>query len=155
MDQGKKLPDFIPDFYDAAVDPSLWVDVLEKVAQFIGGPSAFLFWKDATNKNGNLLHAFGLDPHDARLSFETYLKLDPVIAAGAFAEIDEPVSVEDVISYDEYLRTPFHREWAEPQGLVDFSAAWSRSQRPAQPTSVCLAMSAMASSAGKRGSVCG
>ena len=71
-------------------------------------------------RTGIYSHAFGLDPHDTRLSFETYLKLDPVIAAGAFAEIDEPVSVEDVISYDEYLRTPFHREWAEPQGLVDF-----------------------------------
>ena len=113
-------PDFIADIYDAVLDPSRWVGVLEKAAQFVGGPSAALFSKDAINKSGNLAYGYGLDPHYTQLYFDEYVKLDPVTTGNLFAEIGEPITIGDFIPYDEYFETPFYQGWAKPQGLVDF-----------------------------------
>jgi hypothetical protein len=32
------------DIYDAALDPELWIDVLEKAAKFVGGPAASIYF---------------------------------------------------------------------------------------------------------------
>jgi DNA-binding CsgD family transcriptional regulator/PAS domain-containing protein len=37
--------------------------------------------------------------------------------------IDQPVAVADLMPYQAFLQTQFYREWAQPQGLVDFVAA--------------------------------
>jgi DNA-binding CsgD family transcriptional regulator len=113
-------PDFIADIYDAVLEPSRWVGVLEKAARFVGGPSASLFSKDAINKSGNLAYGYGLDPHFTQLYFNEYVKLDPVTTGNVFAEIEEPITIGDFIPYDEYFETPFYQGWARPQGLVDF-----------------------------------
>jgi len=64
-----------------------------------------------------------LDPHYKRTYFETYIKLDPATTGHYLAEIEEPVSTIDFISYDEFLETRFYREWVRPQGIADFLSA--------------------------------
>ena len=32
------------------------------------------------------------------------------------------MATADLVSYDEFLATRFYREWAQPQGLVDFAS---------------------------------
>src|SRR6185369_10751548 len=113
-------PDFVGDIYDAVLEPANWVGVLEKVARFVGGSGASLFSRDAINKSGNLVHGFGLDPNYTRLYFERYVGLDPISNGNLLAEIEEPISIGDVIPYDRYFETSFYREWARPQELVDF-----------------------------------
>ena len=34
--------------------------------------------------------------------------------------MEEPIATGDLVPYDEFLQTRFYREWAQPQGLVDF-----------------------------------
>jgi DNA-binding CsgD family transcriptional regulator len=120
MYQDDIAPDFVADIYDAVLDPSLWVGVLEKAARFVGGPAASLFSKDAIGRGGDLSYGFGLDPRYTQLYFDKYMKLDPVTTGNAFAGVEEPIAIGDLIPYDEYFETPFYQEWAKPQGLVDF-----------------------------------
>jgi DNA-binding CsgD family transcriptional regulator len=114
----------IGDIYDAALDPSLWVPVLNKIRAFIGGTSAALFAKDAIRRSLNVYYDDGcLDPHYKQLYFDKYAQLDPFTTGHVLAEVGEPLSTIDILSFEEFYETRFHREWAQPQGLVDFACA--------------------------------
>jgi len=124
MDEAQRLSGLIGEIYDAAVEPSLWFDVLGKAAEFVGGVSATLFSKDASRKNGQVHYDDGrIDPHYKQLYFEKYVKLDLATTGHYFAEIGEPVATADLIPYEEFLQSRFYLEWARPQALVDFVSA--------------------------------
>jgi hypothetical protein len=117
MQEAERLSALIGDIYDAALDPTLWVDVLGKTKSFIGGQAAALGWKDAVSKRGDTYHDDGgISPHDRRLYFDKYVKLDPCTTGQFFAEIGEPVASEDLIPYDELVQTRVYKEWIRPQG---------------------------------------
>jgi DNA-binding CsgD family transcriptional regulator len=119
MPEAEQLSALIGAIYDAALDPALWPQVLPKSAQFVGGPAAALFSKDATSKSGDVAYYCGIDPYYRQLYFEKYIKLDPLTIGHFFAEVEQPVAVADLMSYDEFLETRAYREWGRPQGLVD------------------------------------
>jgi DNA-binding CsgD family transcriptional regulator/PAS domain-containing protein len=54
------------------------------------------------------------------LYFRKYVGLNPVTIPRLFTNVDEPIATGDLVPYDEFLQTRFYREWAQPQGLVDF-----------------------------------
>jgi DNA-binding CsgD family transcriptional regulator/PAS domain-containing protein len=118
-----QLSELIGDIYDAALDPTQWINVLARTAPFVGGPAASLYSKDMASKTGNVAYQFGLDPQYVQLFFDTYMKFDPTSIGYFIADIEEPVSTADVIPYDEFLETRFYKEWAQPQGLVDTAHA--------------------------------
>jgi DNA-binding CsgD family transcriptional regulator len=109
----------IGDIYDAALDPSLWMGVLAKCAQYVGGPAAAIFAKDALSKTGHVVYHSGIAALYERLYFEKYIKLDPLTVGHFFANVGEPVAVGDIIPYDEFCETRAYQEWGRPQGLVD------------------------------------
>jgi DNA-binding CsgD family transcriptional regulator len=82
--------------------------------------AATLYWKDVVNKSGDISYDWGVDPHYKKLYFEQYIKIDPLTCAQFFADVCEPVSTSDVISHEEFLETRIYREWAKPQGVIDF-----------------------------------
>lgn len=124
MQEAKILSPLIGELYDAAIDPTLWEPVLRKVAAFVGGHSAGVVVKDASAKTGGLAYDDNvLSPHYKRLYFEKYIKLDPCTTGQFFAQIGEPISTSDIVPYEEFLKTRFYREWAQPQGFVDFIAS--------------------------------
>jgi DNA-binding CsgD family transcriptional regulator len=116
----EQFSNLIGDIYDAALDPSLWVPVLEKCVSFVGGCGGALFFKNAAGAGGDTYFDTGITPYFRKLYFEQYVMLDPSTTGHFVAEIEQPVAIEDFISYDEFLETRFYREWAQPQGLVDF-----------------------------------
>jgi hypothetical protein len=121
MGEAQAVSALIGDIYDAALDPARWPDALRQVARFVGGPSAGLLSKDATRKSGNIFYSDGgIEPHYVRLYFDSYVKLDPLNTAHFFAEIDQPVSIADIMPVAEFHETRFWKEWAQPQGLVDY-----------------------------------
>ena len=123
-DRADSVSALIGEIYDAALDPSLWESVLLKVRAFIGGSSAALFAKDAIRKSLNVYYDDGgLDPYYRQLYFDKYVQLDPFTMSHAMAEVGEPMSTVDILSFDEFHKTRFHKEWARPQGLVDFACA--------------------------------
>jgi DNA-binding CsgD family transcriptional regulator/PAS domain-containing protein len=124
MDETTELSALIGDVYDAALDPALWRDVLDRTKRFVGGHAASLAWKDAVAKRGDTYYEdHEIDPHYRQLYFEKYIKLDPCTTGQFFAEIGEAVCTSDVIPYDEFKETRFYLEWARPQQLVDAALA--------------------------------
>ena len=127
MHETEQLSELIGAIYDAAIDANLWVSVLGRTREFVGGAAAGLGWKDAAAKSGGIYYD---DYHDdgsgsaVSLSyrqsyFEKYVKLDPCSTGQFFAEIGQPVITTDLIPYDEFLQTRFYKEWVRPQGLID------------------------------------
>jgi DNA-binding CsgD family transcriptional regulator len=120
MHETEQLSALIGDIYDAALDPTLWVDVLRKTRAFIGGWAIALSWKDAVAKRGGSYFAEGgQDPRYHQLYFEKYIKFDPFTMTQFVVEVEEPKSFLDVLSHDEWIQTRIYKEWAQPQGIVD------------------------------------
>jgi DNA-binding CsgD family transcriptional regulator len=123
MDESERLSALIGDIYDAALDSSLWVGVLKKCAGFVGGVAASLTFKDASSRSGQYAFQFGLDPDYVQLYFDKYIRLDPLSTGQCFASIEQPAATADHIPYDQFVKTRFFKEWAQPQGLVDAATA--------------------------------
>jgi DNA-binding CsgD family transcriptional regulator len=123
MQQIEAVSALIGEIYDAALQPDLWPGVLGKTADYVGGPAAALFFKDAVNMHGNSVYDVGTDPHFKKTYFDTYIALDPSTVGHYFADIGEPIATGDLTPYDEFLQSRFYLEWARPQQFVDFIAA--------------------------------
>jgi DNA-binding CsgD family transcriptional regulator/PAS domain-containing protein len=127
MHETEQLSEMIGDIYDAAIDPNLWVRVLGRTREFVGGAAAGLGWKDVAAKSGGIYYEdYYDDGNGSTVSlsyrqsyFEKYVKLDPCTTGQFFAEIGQPIITADLIPYDEFLQTRFYKEWASPQGLID------------------------------------
>jgi DNA-binding CsgD family transcriptional regulator len=119
MDQEAQLSELIGEIYDAALDPSLWNDVVGKAAHFVGGPAAAIYSKSPTTGNGDVYYEAGTDPYYRQLYFDKYVKLDPSTTSHYFADVEQLIATADYMPYSEFLETRFYREWAHPQGLVD------------------------------------
>ena len=121
-----ELEDFsllIGDVYDAALDPGLWPDVLQRVCGFVGGAAAGLLSKDSANQSGEMYYVWGDAPEFTQLYFNKYVRLDPFTTAQFFFDVGDVISIDNVMPYDEYKETLVFKEWAQPQGYVDVAAA--------------------------------
>lgn len=122
MREAEVVSALIGDIYDAALEPSRWTDVLGKIRGYVVGAAAALYWKDAASRNGDVYYEDGgIEPQYRQSYFEHYIKLNPTSTGIFFAKIEEPTGTADHLPYDEFLATRFYREWAQPQGLVDFA----------------------------------
>lgn len=120
MSEVRDVADLIGSIYDAALTPTEWPDTLVKIASFVGGANASLYWKDAASRTAQIaFHSGGLDQTFIDLYFDSFSKFDPSTTAHFFSEIDKPTSTTDYIDYDEFLKTRFYKEWVAPQRLVD------------------------------------
>jgi len=119
----ERLGSLIGDIYDAALDHSLWPQVLHAAIDYVGGCGAGLFSKDPTAQRGDLHYSIGIEGNYQKSYFDEYIMLDPATTAHFFAEIEAPMAVADMMPYAEFLETRFYREWVRPQGLVDFLSA--------------------------------
>jgi DNA-binding CsgD family transcriptional regulator len=121
---GDDLPAFsalVGEVYDAALDPARWPAVLGKVRDFVGGSAVSLISKDAATKDFCVYYQCGnIDPYYVQLYAESYAGFDPSTTAHVLAEIEQPICFGDFMTYEELLETRIYKEWARPQGLVDF-----------------------------------
>jgi len=119
-----QLSRLVGDLYDAAVDPALWRVALSGARDFIGGASAGIVTKNASANSGRVCFDDGSIAPDYTASyFDGYVTLDPCTTGHFFSSPDAPVSTADLIPYPEFLETRFYREWARPQGFVDYMGA--------------------------------
>jgi DNA-binding CsgD family transcriptional regulator len=108
----------IGDIYDAAIDPTLWRQVLGRICAFVGGSSAALYWHDAATERSEALHLFNDNPTYTRLYFEKYLPMNPMFPAATFVDAGVVTTDEDIMPASELVKTRFYKEWVEPQGIV-------------------------------------
>src|SRR6266699_267397 len=122
MNINEQLSSLIGDIYDAVLDPSQRVDVLDKIATFTGGQSGGLLSKHTLRKSENLYCYVAAATESLRVYSESYPKLDPTADLPGFG-IEQVVSTTDLVPYEEFRRGRFYREWAQPQGWVDVASA--------------------------------
>ncbi|WP_374651579.1 helix-turn-helix transcriptional regulator [Dongia sp.] len=121
MDEAAELSATIERIYDAALDQGLWPTTLAAIAAFVEGYSAAIFSKSSSLTDGALYHHDGrIAPEFQQAYFTRYIKLDPANTLQYFAELEVPVSVSSLVPLSELADTRFYREWAAPQGLIDF-----------------------------------
>jgi DNA-binding CsgD family transcriptional regulator len=121
--ESELLSSLIGEIYDTALDRTLWPAALRKIAAFVPGVSAAVFWNDIASNSGDVyFDDGGIDPIYRALYFEKYVKLNPITTPRFFAQPEVPVATSDLVPYPEFLTTRFYREWAQPQGLVDFAS---------------------------------
>ncbi len=70
------------------------------------------------SKSGNIYYQAGVEQRFVELYSETYWKCDPVVSL-LDREVEQIISVPDLVPYDEFCAGRFYREWAEPQGWID------------------------------------
>lgn len=112
----------VSDIYDTVLDPERWPDALRALAHYVGGPAAGLYAKDAAAKTGNLFYGStdGIAPEYAERYFTTYVRLDVSNMSHYFMDVGDVAGTADLLDYAEFTQSRFYREWAVPQGLVDF-----------------------------------
>jgi DNA-binding CsgD family transcriptional regulator len=116
----ERLSDIISTIYDAALDPSLWEGAIERVTRFVEGEGAGLFFKDVDAHHVFVPHSFGVQwPLPVHLFRQIY-----PAAVGLFrGEIEQLISIRDLMPFDQLMQTGFYEEWVRPRRLVDFVSA--------------------------------
>ncbi len=122
-DEAAQVSGLIGGIYDAALDPDLWPRALKGVGQFVGGPATALYAKDTVRKTGNVFYAFGVEPPFVQSYFDKYVAFDPFTTTRFFFAVEQVISTKDIMSHEEFRATTFFKEWASPQGWVDFVSA--------------------------------
>src|SRR5690349_18739996 len=121
MSDTELLSGMIGDIYDAALDPTLWLDVLEQCSKFVGGAAAALYIKDPVSKAAIIdrNYVFGIPDEFTDRYLDTYVKLDPSTTGLFFFGVGEVSSTADILPLEEFYQTRFFKEWAGPQHLID------------------------------------
>ena len=119
MPEAEQLSSLIGDIYDAALDRSLWVDVLRSAMKFVDAQGSGLLSRDAVSKSADIHHALGVAPDYVQLYVDTYARLDPSTMTMFSSEVGQVASIVDQMAYDEFVKSRFYQEWARPQGWVD------------------------------------
>ena len=116
----QQLSDLIGVIYDAAIDPSLWDGAIERAAHFAGGAGAGLFCKDVGAHHATIPHRFGFQ---VPLPVELFRQIYPSAEGHFLGDLEQPVATTDLMPFAELAQSELYRQWAEPQGFVDFVSA--------------------------------
>jgi DNA-binding CsgD family transcriptional regulator len=116
------LSQLIGSIYDAALDCSLWLSVLEQASRFVGGAAAGMYSKDITIQKGEVYYNWNVDASCVAEYFNKYIRFDPTLTAHLFFPVEDIYSTTDVVPYQEFVETKFYKEWAKPHGWADHLA---------------------------------
>lgn len=120
----QSLSSLVAAIYDAALAPQHWPTVLDACRRFVGGLSANIFAKDSAGVSGGVYYTDGyIGDHWTRAYFERYARIDPATGMHLVTPLEQSVSTADLVDLDEFRESRFYREWAVPQGIVDFICA--------------------------------
>jgi DNA-binding CsgD family transcriptional regulator len=119
-DDQQQLSDLISVIYDAAIDPSRWEDAIVSIVQFVGGAAGGLFCKDVGVQHATVPHRFGFD---VPLRVELFRQIYSSAEGHFLGDLEQPIATTDLMSFAALTQSELYRQWAEPQGLVDFVSA--------------------------------
>jgi DNA-binding NarL/FixJ family response regulator len=97
--------------------------VLEKTSRFVRGIDASMLSHDTSRRSGTLFCSWGVDEVCNKAYVEEYAKINPFVPMFALTRIGETYSAGTVMPYHEMRASRFYKEWAQPQGHVDFVGA--------------------------------
>lgn len=115
-----KVTGLLNDMYDAALDPTLWPQVLRGTASLVGGISGAIYSRDTSAAGGDFHCSIDLDPRFSELYQTHYLPLSPLLPYEERLPAGTVFSASDVMPYATLCASTFFNEWARPQGFADF-----------------------------------
>jgi DNA-binding CsgD family transcriptional regulator/PAS domain-containing protein len=113
----------VGDIYDCILEPSGWTSVVARFAEFSGGAGASIHMLNPVSGSTGIFVEHGVDPEWSALGRSVYAPMSPVGTAALLFDLDQPVSVFDVVEEAEYVESRFYREWLAPKGYFDIMGA--------------------------------
>ena len=150
-DDQQRLSDLIGVIYDAAIDPSLWEDAIEKAAYSVGGAGAALVDKDVGAGNA----AFNITSGLRRLPVDLFKPISSSAEPHFLGDLEHPIATTDLHPFSDLVR---------PNCIVNGRSLWAMSislarlstGRPsASPYSACSATNGTGASMTGRAGKCG
>ncbi len=121
---------FVDLVYEAAVEPALWVRVLEKFADLAGGAKAWMPTLNLSDGGGDGLLA-RIEPERQMSYFEYYASVNPFFAEDLTGpNANWPLLVvtdEDLFLKEDFVRTEYYNDFLRPQDI--YAAAIVRLSR--------------------------
>jgi DNA-binding CsgD family transcriptional regulator len=114
MDQREQFSALIGRIYDAALDSTLWTDVLTGITEFAGGQTAGL--------SSSPLARVGIDSRSVQSYLQAYAHADLASTSPLF-DVEAIVNKTALVPDDELLQRDLGQGPAEPHGFVDASNA--------------------------------
>ncbi|MBB3428910.1 DNA-binding CsgD family transcriptional regulator/PAS domain-containing protein [Rhizobium sp. BK312] len=116
------LSALIARIYDSALDPDSWPETLNAIAEFRESRVMALVVFDTVERTMRANLAAGLTTYGVR-EMEKYSPLMPApLWDTSKMQLDQPISVNEVMNISEFHQSRFCCEWALPNGFVDASA---------------------------------
>ena len=120
MDEAARVSSLIGDIYDAALDPGLWVGVLEQTCGYVVGIASTLQSHDISQQTANFYFTWNDNPEYTRSYVEKYARINPAIVPAALqTKVGDVSTFLDFITLDEYRASQLYKEWSGPQGYID------------------------------------
>lgn len=109
--------DLVGGIYEAALQPSLWEDVLESVQRHLGGTCSVLFHRDLTVKGATLEVVRGLDASRMPAYHEYYITRDPNFGYRRNKTVGTVTASHQIISDAEYEECEYYRDFLRHHGV--------------------------------------
>src|ERR1700736_137248 len=106
--------DLVGSIYEAALDATLWPDVLNRIGDAVGGPEVIFGVFDPATGLSNLL-APRIDPLLVN-SLMDWAPRNPLLPLGIGQAPGKVFTVGNFITADQFMDTDFYNEWWLPAG---------------------------------------
>ena len=110
-----EVVDLVGAIYDAALDATLWPDVLNKIGDAVGGPEILFGVYDPATGLSNMLSP-RIDPALIG-SLMDWAPRNPLLPLGIGQAPGKVFTVADFIATDEFTGSDFYNEWWRPAGF--------------------------------------
>ncbi len=104
---------------DAALDPTLWPSVVERLVHQLDGAAGGLVVSD--RRSGFTLASQGFDPACVRQYFDHYVHLDPMVQVRS--PLGHPMISSKMLVDGVFKKSEFFNDWFAPQGFRDCLSA--------------------------------
>jgi len=109
--------------YDAAIDPSLWLDALAETCAFCRCAVGALYSHDMTLREPTFHMLWGLDAYHTKTYLEQYAPTNPLIPAHLAADAGDILAASRMPLWNDFVNSSFFRDWGGPQGFLDSLSA--------------------------------
>ncbi len=112
----RRLSETIESIYDAAIAPEKLTYALQRTVELFDVTSGGIRHYDVARKHGRMIATVGISTDGLERYERDQHASNPLTPGYLMFRECEPITHTMVIDDDDFIRTPFYRDWVEPQG---------------------------------------